>query len=85
MARNKVVEFYSLSVEDRESWVESMKGFVVILDVKEHYTIGQLIGNGNFARVNVCHKKKDLSKKFALKTVRKSTIKSSSRNIVSGL
>ena len=63
-----------------------MINFVVLLDVKDEYQIGQVIGNGNFAKVHACHRKKprgDNEEKFALKTVGKSTIKKCKRNIVS--
>ena len=36
-----------------------MKNFVVMLDVKDKYTIGQLFGAGTFAKVHVCHNKRD--------------------------
>ena len=59
MARNKVVEFYTHSQSDREEWIDAMKNFVVMLDVKDKYTIGQLFGAGTFAKVHVCHNKRD--------------------------
>ena len=40
MARNKIAEFYTLTLDEREEWIESMKNFVVLLDVKDEYQIG---------------------------------------------
>ena len=49
--------------------------------IHNEFKILQEIGSGNLARVNLCQLKKDVSQKFALKTIYKATIKSSKRNI----
>ena len=85
MARSKIVEFYTLTIEERDLWIEKLKRFVIILDVRDEYKIGQMIGNGNFAKVHACMLKKNPSQTYALKTVGKSQIKQSSRNVVSTL
>ena len=82
MAKFKIAEFYTLSIDERDLWVDKMKSFVVMLDIKDEYSIAQLIGNGNFAKVHACNHKKDLYNKCALKTVSKTTIQASERNIV---
>ena len=40
MARSKIVEFYTLTIEERDLWIEKLKGFAIILDVKDDYKIG---------------------------------------------
>ena len=60
-----------------------MKKFVILLDLKEEFVIGRLLGRGNFAKVHLCSRKTDLSTKYALKTMQKSALSKSKRNIVS--
>ena len=36
-----------------------MKDAVILIDLKEDYHIGSLIGKGNFAKVHMCKRKKD--------------------------
>ncbi len=55
---------------------------MVLVDLKEDYTIGSLIGKGNFAKVHLCRRKTD-EKNFALKSVEKALIRKSRRNSVS--
>ena len=62
-----------------------MKRFVVLLDLKEEFVIGKLLGRGNFAKVHLCHRQKDPKTKYALKTMQKSALHKSRRNIQSVL
>ena len=83
MAKSKTIEFYVESLEERESWVNAMKKFIILLDLKDEFTIGKLLGRGNFAKVHLCTRKSDYSTKYALKTMQKSALAKSRRNIVS--
>ena len=83
MAKSKTIEFYVESLEERESWVNAMKKFIILLDLKDEFTIGKLLGRGNFAKVHLCTRKSDYSTKYALKTMQKSALAKSKRNIVS--
>jgi len=49
---------------------------VILVDLKEDYTIGLLIGRGNFAKVHMCKRKSD-DKTLALKSVEKALIRKS--------
>ena len=40
MGRSKIAEFYSLTIEERDHWVEKMRSFVIMLDVRDEYQIG---------------------------------------------
>lgn len=83
MMKGNMIEFYSQEKEVADEWIESMKRNVVFLDLKDDYTIGKLLGRGNFARVHLCNRKGDDSKFYALKTMEKHSIKKSRRSIVS--
>lgn len=61
--------------------MEKLKDSIVLVDLKEDYNIGSLIGKGNFAKVHMCRKKSD-EKSYALKSVEKALIKKSKRNSV---
>ena len=53
-----------------------------MVDLKDDFTIGNLLGRGNFAKVHLATKKNDPTKvKYALKTIEKSGIKNCKRNI----
>lgn len=57
-----------------------------MLDLKEEFIIGPLLGRGNFAKVHSCTRKGDPDEvKYALKTIEKSGIKKCKRNIMSVL
>lgn len=58
-----------------------MKDSVVLVDLKEDYIIGSLIGKGNFAKVHLCRRKTD-ERSFALKSIEKALIRKSKRNSV---
>ena len=83
MAKGKTIDFYVDNVEEREKWMNAMKKFIILLDLKEDLIIGKLLGRGNFAKVHLCHRKSDKNKSYALKTMLKSALSKSKRNIVS--
>ena len=76
MAKNLLIEFYHVIKEEIEVWIEKLSDRVVLIDLKEDFSIHALIGKGNFARVHLC-KKKSNDKTFALKSIEKSLIKKS--------
>ena len=66
----------------QEKWRDALKDSCVLLDLKETYEIGGLLGRGNFARVHACVKISDPTEtKYALKTIEKSGLKKCKRNI----
>lgn len=81
MSKGNSLEFYHSSKEVIDEWVEAMKDSVILIDLKEDYHIGSLIGKGNFAKVHMCKRKKD-DQTFALKSVEKALIRKSKRNAV---
>ena len=83
MARGRTIDFYVDSMLERDNWVNGMKRFVILLDLKEEFVIGRLLGHGNFAKVHLCTRKGDQSINYALKTMQKSALYKSKRNIVS--
>ena len=56
MARGKTLEFYSVSEDETIEWIEALKAFVVLLDLKEEVSIGKLLGKGNSAKVHKCER-----------------------------
>ncbi len=62
--------------------MDALKDSVILIDLKEDYLIGQMIGKGNFAKVHLCKRRTD-DQTFALKSVEKTLIKKSKRNSVS--
>lgn len=85
MCKGKTHDFYMEDLKKREEWVSFLKRHVICLDLKEEYVIGKLLGRGNFAKVHVCHLRADMTQQFAMKTMQKSALKKSRRNIVSAL
>ena len=57
MGRGKTLEFYSISGQETEEWIDALKAFVVMLDIKEYFIIGKLLGKGNSAKVHKCERK----------------------------
>ena len=82
-ARNHTHEFYSTSKEETREWVEALKEFVILLDLKDELVIRTLLGKGNSAKVHQCERKDNPKIKFALKTISKSYIKQNKNNQVS--
>lgn len=83
MAKYSTIEFYTQSQEKTDDWVEALKKFVVLLDMKDQLNIHNILGRGNFARVHLSTRKegKDEGSKYALKTIEKTLIKSTMRSI----
>lgn len=81
MAKGKTIELYTDNIQQRENWIIAMKRFVVLLDLKEEFSIGRLLGRGNFAKVHLCTRKTDPTTKYALKTMQKSMFMKTKRNI----
>jgi len=81
MARGNLIEFYHNEQQLIEEWIQHLKSVIVLVDLKEDYQIGSLIGKGNFAKVHLCRRKSD-EKTFALKSVEKALIRKSKRNSV---
>lgn len=82
MGKGNQIEFYHSNKKHIEAWIDKLKDSVILVDLKEDYNIGSLIGKGNFAKVHLCRRKTD-DKSFALKSVEKALIKKSKRNSVS--
>ena len=57
MGRGKTLEFYSISGQETDEWIDALKAFVVMLDIKEYFIIGKLLGKGNSAKVHKCERK----------------------------
>lgn len=83
MAKGKTIDFYVETLEEREAWIVALKKYVILLDLKDEFTIGRLLGRGNFAKVHLCMRKSDPNFKYALKTMHKHALQKSKRNIVS--
>ena len=81
MGKGNQVEFYHHNKKFVENWIEKLKDTVILVDLKEDYNIGTLIGKGNFAKVHLCRRKGD-ERSFALKSVEKALIRKSKRNCV---
>ena len=62
MSKGKNIEFYSYSEDETFEWVEAFKSFVVLLDLKEEFNIGKLLGKGSSAKVHLCEKKRNSEK-----------------------
>ena len=60
MAKGKMHEFYSESENEVIEWIEALKKFVILLDLKEVFDIGKLIGEGNSSKVNLCIRKSNI-------------------------
>ena len=56
-AKGKTMDFYVDTLEQREAWFQAIKRFVILLDLKEEFSIGDTLGRGNFAKVHVCRRK----------------------------
>ena len=52
MARGNLIEFYSMSKDETSEWIEALKGCVIMLDLKEEFNIGKILGKGSSATVH---------------------------------
>ena len=64
-------------------WLQKLKPYVVLLNIERFYKVGELIGKGNFASVFDATNPQAPGARFAIKTIDKSIILQSKRNIVS--
>ena len=85
MAKGKVYNFYVESLEERDSWVDALRLTVIQLNPKSEYAFGEELGTGNFAKVHLCWRIKDITTKYAFKMIRKKAITKSRSDIVSNL
>ena len=51
-ARKHTHEFFSIHQSERDEWIEELKSFVVLLDLKDELVIKTLLGKGNSAKVH---------------------------------
>ena len=82
MAKGNSIEFYHHNKDFIDQWIEKIKDSIVLVDLKDDYLIGSLIGKGNFAKVHMCRRKNGDDKSYALKSVEKALIRKSKRNSV---
>lgn len=59
MAKGNQLELYHHNKEFVQQWISAFKDSVILIDLKEDYMIGQMIGKGNFAKVHLCKRKDD--------------------------
>lgn len=84
MAKGQFFHFYHADQSVIDKWLQALKYIVIFVDLKEDFTIGNLLGRGNFAKVHLITRKNDPDGvKYALKTIEKSGIKECKRNIQS--
>lgn len=70
MAKGVRLHFYAEDEEAQGQWLNALRQSCVLLDVKDEYEIGRMLGRGNFARVHACvHKADPEHKEYALKTI----------------
>ena len=84
-ARNHIHEFFTIHEAERDGWIEELKSFVVLLNLKDELIIRTLLGKGNSAKVHQCDRKSNPSQVYALKTINKSYIKQKDHNKVSSV
>lgn len=82
MSKGVQMDFYHHNRKYIDAWIDKLKDSAILVDLKDDYTVGSLIGKGNFAKVHLCRRKTD-DKSFALKSVEKALIRKSRRNAVS--
>ena len=72
MAKGQCLQFYNESQEIITQWIEAFKTTAILLDLKEEFNIGTLLGRGNFAKVHSCTRLSDPGgTTYALKTIEK--------------
>jgi len=77
-----VHEFMWCNLSEKESWLENLRKVCIARNITQLYNIGRMIGKGSFAKVHVAQRKSD-NKSFAIKTIAKTKILESTRNIQS--
>ena len=72
MAKGSMIEFYTQNEDICNEWVTALKRSVVLLDLKDEFKIGKLLGRGFFAKVHLCNRRNDpTDTQYALKTIEK--------------
>ena len=74
MSKNHTHEFYASSEEEAKDWINCLKRYVILLDLKEQLTIQNILGKGNSSKVHQCYRKSDPKQLYALKTINKTHI-----------
>jgi hypothetical protein len=54
MAKGKCLQFYNENSQIIDLWIEALKNIVILIDLKDEFKIGPLLGRGNFAKVHSC-------------------------------
>ena len=49
MAKGTVIEFFIPRSTEQREWIEAMKPYVILVDLKNEFNIGKLIGKGSSA------------------------------------
>jgi hypothetical protein len=77
MAKGQMIEFFVKNDRVlRDEWISAFRFSVVLLDLKEDFDIFDLLGRGNFAKVHLCKRRRDINgQNYALKTIDKKLIK----------
>lgn len=57
MSKGNCIEFFHSNKDHILTWIQVLSDNVVLLDLKEDFSIGPLIGKGNFAKVHICKDK----------------------------
>lgn len=63
MAKGVRLHFYTYDEGTQIQWLKALRKSCVLLDVKDEYAIGRMLGRGNFAKVHACHAKNDPAQK----------------------
>jgi hypothetical protein len=54
MAKGQCLQFYNEDQDVIAEWIEAFKTTAILLDLKDEFSIGELLGRGNFAKVHSC-------------------------------
>ena len=49
MAKGRTVELYSTKESEIKSWIESIKTYTIMIDLKKEFVVGKLLGKGTSA------------------------------------
>jgi len=77
-----VYEFVCESKEELSNWMKHLRRVCVVTNISHFYSFGKLLGKGNFAKVHIGTRKAD-NAIFAIKTIAKTKILETPRNIKS--
>jgi hypothetical protein len=72
MAKGQCLQFYNTDEQVIKDWIQAFKSTAVLIDLKDEFNFGGLLGKGSFAKVHSCTRKSDPNgQKYALKTMEK--------------